>query len=44
MSATTKLAITNPLVAYRALVATNRITPDPVQLRLGRCLEIYVDN
>jgi protein AFG1 len=31
----TGLTITNPLVLYRALVATNRIRPDPSQLRLG---------
>jgi len=35
MNVTTGLTITNPLVLYRALVATNRINPDPAQLRLG---------
>lgn len=35
-AAGTGVAITNPLVLYRALVATNRITPDPSQHRLGR--------
>lgn len=35
-AAGTGLAITNPLVLYRALIATNRITPDPAQHRLGR--------
>ena len=29
------LTITNPLVLYRSLVATNRIQPDPAQHRLG---------
>ena len=29
------LAITNPLVLYRALLATKRIVPDPAQHRLG---------
>ncbi|KAF2155648.1 hypothetical protein K461DRAFT_221417 [Myriangium duriaei CBS 260.36] len=29
------LAITNPLVQYRALLATNRITADPAQYRLA---------
>ncbi|KAF1353972.1 AFG1-like ATPase-domain-containing protein [Delphinella strobiligena] len=33
-AAGTGVAITNPLVLYRALVATNRITPDPAQHRL----------
>lgn len=32
----TGVAITNPLVLYRALVATNRITQDPAQHRLGK--------
>jgi hypothetical protein len=31
----TGLTITNPLVLYRALIATNRLSPDPSQLRLG---------
>ena len=31
----TGLAITNPLVLYRALLATNRIEADPAQHRLG---------
>lgn len=31
----TGLAITNPLVLYRALLAQRRILPDPAQLRLG---------
>lgn len=31
----TELTITNPLVLYRALLATNRIAPDPAQHRLG---------
>lgn len=35
MNATTGLTITNPLVLYRTLVATNRINSDPAQLRLG---------
>jgi len=29
------LTITNPLVLYRSLIATNRIQPDPAQHRLG---------
>ncbi|KAF2431916.1 hypothetical protein EJ08DRAFT_169104 [Tothia fuscella] len=33
------LTITNPLVLYRALVATNRISPDPSQLRLALHLQ-----
>jgi len=36
MNTVTGLTITNPLVLYRALVATKRISPDPAQLRLGR--------
>jgi hypothetical protein len=40
MNATTGLTITNPLVLYRALVATNRINPDPAQLRLGEIAHI----
>lgn len=31
----TGLAITNPLVKYRALVATKAISPDPVSLALS---------
>lgn len=31
----TGVAITNPLVLYRALLATNRIRSDPAQHRLG---------
>ncbi|CAK3868073.1 Lactation elevated 1 B [Lecanosticta acicola] len=34
-AASTGLAITNPLVKYRALVATKAITPDPSQHRLA---------
>jgi protein AFG1 len=34
-AASTGVAITNPLVLYRALVATNRITQDAAQHRLG---------
>ena len=29
------LAITDPLVIYRSLIATNRIQSDPAQHRLG---------
>jgi hypothetical protein len=31
----TGLAITNPLVLYRSLIATQKIRPDPGQHRLG---------
>jgi protein AFG1 len=34
-SSTTGVAITNPLVLYRSLLATNRIRADPAQHRLG---------
>lgn len=33
--ASTGLAITNPLIAYRALLATKRLDPDPAQHRLA---------
>ena len=39
MPPSTGLAITNPLVLYRALLATNRITPDPAQHRLALHLQ-----
>ncbi|GAB7352047.1 hypothetical protein MBLNU459_g2556t1 [Dothideomycetes sp. NU459] len=42
-AAGTGLAITNPLVLYRALVATNRITPDPAQHRLAIHLQKLYD-
>ena len=32
----TGVIITNPLVLYRSLVATNRIKADPAQHRLGK--------
>ncbi|OCL03602.1 hypothetical protein AOQ84DRAFT_433860, partial [Glonium stellatum] len=35
----TGLTITNPLVLYRALLATNRISPDPAQHRLALHLQ-----
>ncbi|KAF2709346.1 hypothetical protein K504DRAFT_533725 [Pleomassaria siparia CBS 279.74] len=35
----TGLAITNPLILYRSLIATNRIKPDPAQHRLALHLE-----
>ncbi|OJD29944.1 mitochondrial atpase [Diplodia corticola] len=35
----TGVAITNPLVLYRALLATNRIRPDPAQHRLALHLQ-----
>ena len=35
ISASTGLTITNPLVLYRALLATKRIDPDPAQHRLA---------
>ena len=38
-SALTGLSITNPLVLYRTLVATNRIRPDPAQHRLALQLQ-----
>jgi hypothetical protein len=31
----TGIAITNPLVLYRSLIATQKIRPDPAQHRLG---------
>ena len=31
----TGVTITNPLVLYRSLVATQKIRPDPAQHRLG---------
>jgi hypothetical protein len=34
------LTITNPLVLYRSLIATNRIQPDPAQHRLGTVHDI----
>ncbi|KIW05331.1 uncharacterized protein PV09_03850 [Verruconis gallopava] len=37
------VAITNPLVLYRALVSTNRIRPDPAQLRLALHLQKLYD-
>ncbi|THX36779.1 hypothetical protein D6D10_06382 [Aureobasidium pullulans] len=39
----TGVAITNPLVLYRALVATNRITQDPAQHRLAIHLQKLYD-
>ncbi|QDS76356.1 hypothetical protein FKW77_003115 [Venturia effusa] len=39
MNASTGLTITNPLVLYRALIATNRIRADPSQLRLALHLQ-----
>ncbi|KAL1296875.1 hypothetical protein AAFC00_004490 [Neodothiora populina] len=39
----TGVAITNPLVLYRALVATKRITPDPSQHRLAIHLQKLYD-
>ncbi|KAH7125366.1 AFG1-like ATPase-domain-containing protein [Dendryphion nanum] len=38
-SSGTGLAITNPLVLYRSLLATNRIKPDPAQHRLALQLQ-----
>lgn len=38
-SVSTGLSITNPLVLYRALIATNRIRPDPAQHRLALQLQ-----
>jgi protein AFG1 len=38
-SASTSLSITNPLVLYRALIATHRIRPDPAQHRLALQLQ-----
>ncbi|PSN63830.1 hypothetical protein BS50DRAFT_90170 [Corynespora cassiicola Philippines] len=35
----TNLAITNPLVLYRSLIATNRLAPDPAQHRLALNLQ-----
>lgn len=39
LAAETGLTITNPLVLYRALVATKRIEPDPAQHRLALHLQ-----
>ncbi|KAE9976047.1 hypothetical protein BLS_002293 [Venturia inaequalis] len=39
MNGSTGLTITNPLVLYRALIATSRIRPDPSQLRLALHLQ-----
>ncbi|KAF2862950.1 hypothetical protein K470DRAFT_202970, partial [Piedraia hortae CBS 480.64] len=39
----TTLTITNPLVNYRALIATKRIVPDQAQLRLALHLEKLYD-
>ncbi|KAG9898879.1 hypothetical protein KCU98_g10292, partial [Aureobasidium melanogenum] len=39
----TGVAITNPLVLYRALLATNRITQDPAQHRLAIYLQKLYD-
>ncbi|KAF2441606.1 hypothetical protein P171DRAFT_74866 [Karstenula rhodostoma CBS 690.94] len=38
------LTITNPLVLYRSLIATNRIQPDPAQHRLALHLQKLYDN
>ncbi|KAF2223605.1 AFG1-like ATPase-domain-containing protein [Elsinoe ampelina] len=44
LSAASKgVAITNPLVLYRALLATNRIIPDPAQHRLAIHLQKLYD-
>lgn len=42
-SVSTGIAITNPLVLYRALVATKQITPDPAQHRLALHLQKLYD-
>ncbi|ERF76042.1 hypothetical protein EPUS_01375 [Endocarpon pusillum Z07020] len=39
VASSTGLTITNPLVKYRALLATNRIRPDPAQHRLALQLQ-----
>jgi len=43
----TGLAITNPLVLYRSLLATKRIDPDPAQhrlaIRLGKLYDQLID-
>ena len=39
LSSSTELAITNPLILYRALLATKRIEPDPAQHRLALHLQ-----
>lgn len=38
-STSTSLSITNPLILYRALIATHRIRPDPAQHRLALQLQ-----
>ncbi|TKA27237.1 hypothetical protein B0A50_04574 [Salinomyces thailandicus] len=42
-AATTGIAITNPLVKYRALVATKQVLPDQSQLRLALHLQKLYD-
>ncbi|KAH7389543.1 AFG1-like ATPase-domain-containing protein [Phaeosphaeria sp. MPI-PUGE-AT-0046c] len=44
MSGTTGVAITNPLVLYRSLVATQSIRPDPAQHRLALHLQKLYEN
>lgn len=39
----TGVAITNPLVLYRSLIATQKIRPDPAQHRLGNDVD-HFDN
>lgn len=39
----TGVAITNPLVLYRSLVATQSIRPDPAQHRLGNDVDHFSD-
>lgn len=38
----TGVAITNPLVLYRSLIATQKIRPDPAQHRLGMTSTILI--
>lgn len=43
-SSSTGIAITNPLVLYRALLATKRVDPDPAQHRLAIHLQRLYEN
>lgn len=40
----TGITITNPLVLYRSLVATQSIRPDPAQHRLGNDVDHFSDS
>ncbi len=42
ISVSTGVAITNPLIAYRALLATKRIDPDPAQVSFDKFFVILL--